>query len=487
MRFKKLRRFKKDVDYEIKHKINFDFTQKADGESDDVYIEGYANRAVMDDGKKVIDRGQEHIPSKEWSIDEWMKNPIIFLNHNRDMIIGKGVEAEIRKEGLWIKVQISNSKDKEISKVRDLIKEGILKTFSVGIDVKSEQVEEDGSLTLKGVNLLETSVVSIPMNQESFFEISTKSLKIHSVDKISFRILRAKGALVAAAIHNKISELLQADKEFSRAEILVKVASDAGVSATELFDILAGNTLSIDEDVLKSFSSNLTLDFDELKKLNKSDVNISDPDSELIPEDEEDVDEDLADDDEDEEDEEEKKKKEIDDKICELITKSLKDGEEQDAAISSVILDIKKDHDQTLSKRNWDVIFKTIEDFSKKEVSQEVNGLEATLQAALQTNLLLSQMIGKFDDLNKSIASLQPLMSDASQDEELELSDDEEDEDLLDDDKSDDTKNEDDLLADDKSDDEEEEDEEDSSKSLDIMSKYRADLRKKLNSFNKNK
>jgi len=74
----------------------------------------------MDDGKKVIDRGQEHIPSKEWSIDEWMKNPIIFLNHNRDMIIGKGVEAEIRKEGLWIKVQISNSKDKEISKVRDL-------------------------------------------------------------------------------------------------------------------------------------------------------------------------------------------------------------------------------------------------------------------------------------------------------------------------------------------------------------------------------
>lgn len=483
MKFNPLKRFKKNSNFDVSNKFNFEFSTKEDNSSEDVYIEGYANRAVRDDGTKVVDRGREHIPSKEWMVDEWMKNPVIFFNHDRDMIIGKGVAAEIREEGLWIKVKISNSDDPGIKKVRDLIKEGILKTFSVGIDIGSEEVDKDGTLILKRVNLLETSVVSIPMNQESFFSISQKSLEKDSTEKIHARILKAKGALVAAAIHNRISEMMQADKDFSRAEALAKVASDAGVSSVELFDILSGNTLSIEEDILQSFASNFEMNFEELEKLNKQDIQNADPDSDLLPEDEEEVEEELEENEEkpedepkpEDEDEEEKKAKALDEKISKLILDSLTSGKNQDVAISEVILEVKKEFDQTLSKRNWDTIFKSVEDFNKKEMSQTTNGLEASLQAQLQTNILLSQMIGKFDELNKTLESLKPLMGvpDPIEDDQ-ELMEEEDEEDTLSDDEE---------LTDEENKGEEEEEEEENTKTLDILNNYSANLKKKLEGF----
>ena len=255
---------------DLAKRLDFDFEYKAkDAKTGELFIEGWANRA-MKDGAKVIDRGKEHIPGTEWKVDEWKKNPIIFFNHDRDMPIGKGVAVKVSDEGLWIKAKISKSDVPEIKKVRDLIEEKILKTFSVGIDVDSEE-DVEGVLHLKGVNLLETSVVSLPMNQESDFETSTKMMKEEPKEKIAEKICNAKGAYVAGAVHNAIYENMN-NEDFSREEALNKISQQAEISLEQLFEILAGNTIAITEEQIQAFSTVLGMDGAKLGELNQADI-----------------------------------------------------------------------------------------------------------------------------------------------------------------------------------------------------------------------
>lgn len=301
-------------------------------------IEGFANRAVKD-GADVIDRGKEHIPTSEWNIKEFQENPIIFFNHDRDMPIGKALSTKVTPDGLKMKVLISNSKDPVISKVRDLIEEGILQTFSVGIDVGSEEQKSDGTITLKNVNLLETSVVSIPMNQESFFQISKSYLKDTPSREIAVDIANAKGAWVAAAIHQRIFDLQKEDPDFNRPDALTELATAAEVSQDELLDVLAGNTVSVEENILKAASAVLGIDIELLTELNDGDKAVADPDDQLRPEDkpeeeetelEEDEEEELAeeeDPDEELQEEEEEEEKALEE---EEDTEELQDDEEEE-------------------------------------------------------------------------------------------------------------------------------------------------------------
>lgn len=130
-------------------------------------IEGWANKAV-------VDRGGDIINKDAWKLDNFGKNAMILYNHDRNKPIGKAVAVEPRDEGLYIKARISGSSDPEITKIRDLIREGILNTFSVGFDCKNEEKSADGHNVIKEAELFEVSVVTLPMNQDSTFTVSKK-------------------------------------------------------------------------------------------------------------------------------------------------------------------------------------------------------------------------------------------------------------------------------------------------------------------------
>ena len=132
-----------------------------------VNIEGWANKAV-------VDRGGDIINKEAWNLDNFHKNAMILYNHDRDKPIGKAIKVEPRDEGLYIKARISGSSDPEITKIRDLIREGILNTFSVGFDCKREEKSEGGVNEIKEAELFEVSVVTLPMNQDSTFTVSKK-------------------------------------------------------------------------------------------------------------------------------------------------------------------------------------------------------------------------------------------------------------------------------------------------------------------------
>ena len=136
------------------------------GDEADLVIEGFANKAV-------IDRGGDLIPPKAWMLEEFKDNPIIFFNHNRDLPIGRAISVKVTEDGLIIRVLLSNSDSEFMKHIRTLIKEGILKTFSVGFDpMDSEEKADEGHNVINKANLLEVSIVSLPMNQESTFDVA---------------------------------------------------------------------------------------------------------------------------------------------------------------------------------------------------------------------------------------------------------------------------------------------------------------------------
>lgn len=153
---------------------------KAQDSKGGVTIEGWANKAV-------VDRGGDIINKDAWNVDNFKKNAIILFNHDKNQPIGKAIAVEPREEGLYIKAKISGSADPGISKVRDLIKEGVLNAFSVGFDSTNETKSADGYNEIKAAELFEVSVVSIPMNQDSLFSTT----KLYDIDSVRTKAVEA--------------------------------------------------------------------------------------------------------------------------------------------------------------------------------------------------------------------------------------------------------------------------------------------------------
>lgn len=103
----------------------------------------------------------------------YLTNPIILLQHDRDEPIGKATKVEQRKDGFWIEADIY--KDACDAKTWNRIKNGILKTFSIGFRLKKWEYKKNANgdevCHITECIIFETSVVSIPMNSASIFGI----------------------------------------------------------------------------------------------------------------------------------------------------------------------------------------------------------------------------------------------------------------------------------------------------------------------------
>ncbi len=150
-----------------------DFKVKSQTEKNgDVIIEGWANPATVDRTKELID-------SETWMLDNYNKNPIVLFNHGKDpsfglLPVGKALAVKATPDGLYCKIKVSNSDEPRIKAVRDLTSEGILQTFSVGFDGGEEVKDAEGVTRISGPELLEISIVTLPMNQDATFSLASK-------------------------------------------------------------------------------------------------------------------------------------------------------------------------------------------------------------------------------------------------------------------------------------------------------------------------
>ena len=130
-------------------------TKRLDG--DQWEVSGYASTYDRDLGDDVVVPG-----AFRKSLDSG--RPVRFLyQHDTRQPIGKTLELREDDRGLFGKFAIS--KTAQGGDVRTLLKDGALDSFSIGYLPKESEIDKKaGVRRLKEVELLEVSVVSIPMN-----------------------------------------------------------------------------------------------------------------------------------------------------------------------------------------------------------------------------------------------------------------------------------------------------------------------------------
>lgn len=137
-------------------------------EGDKRLIAGYANTKNLDRMNEIV----EPTAFKN-TIKEWMKNPVILRGHDPNSIIGRGLEAKIDSKGLWIKAEIASDTEKA-NETWALIKQKMLKAFSIGYQIIKDEVVERAGKRIRRIldlDLLEVSVLGLPANRESLFDM----------------------------------------------------------------------------------------------------------------------------------------------------------------------------------------------------------------------------------------------------------------------------------------------------------------------------
>ena len=134
--------------------------------SNNLKIAGYANTTAKD-------RAGDIITANAWAkgVENFRRNPVLLYQHKHENPIGKVSKITVDKKGIFVEADVSQAAEQQHS-VQTLIKDGALKSFSVGFKVKDGKYNrEDDSMLITDVELLEISVVSVPCNQDSLFSI----------------------------------------------------------------------------------------------------------------------------------------------------------------------------------------------------------------------------------------------------------------------------------------------------------------------------
>jgi HK97 family phage prohead protease len=243
---KKIKYLDCKVEFDKKH-----ITKSVDG---GLYIEGYANTIDKDRVGDVV------LPTAfEKSLPNYLKNPVLLYQHSWDNVIGKVIDAKVTDNGLWVKAYVSSSKDCE--DIRTKIKEGILKTFSIGYDEKeAERDELTKTNYVKDIELLEISIVSIPANPNAIFTQSIEE-KFMKKDKASQsdKPERLRGESHSECMHRIISMLMDSEHNYPQDRA---VAAAYSICGEKDFDV---ETLKLLIEKIDALLTNLTQEKEKQK------------------------------------------------------------------------------------------------------------------------------------------------------------------------------------------------------------------------------
>lgn len=140
---------------------------KSNTETETITIEGYANTVAKDRAYDVITADAWTAPE---ALTNYKKNPIILFSHDYTRPIGKCVELRPDNNGLYISADIVKATDPA---VYSMIENEILKTFSVGFRcLEADWHDISDTFIITKLELFEISVVAVPCNQDSTFQVA---------------------------------------------------------------------------------------------------------------------------------------------------------------------------------------------------------------------------------------------------------------------------------------------------------------------------
>lgn len=204
-------------------------------EDNSLVIAGYANTSDRD-------RMGDIVKPEAWAkgIDNFRLNPILLLQHDHDKPIGKVTSVVVDKKGLFVEAVLSSAAESNYG-VNTLIRDGVLKSFSVGFMVKDASYDkQEDILFIEDVELLEISVVSVPANQYSLF--SVKKSFDNDEEYNTFRKSFAKEEEVDTSITEEVKveepvEEVIEEKQVFAEEGKIPLTVDEGVSTTTKPDV----------------------------------------------------------------------------------------------------------------------------------------------------------------------------------------------------------------------------------------------------------
>jgi HK97 family phage prohead protease/HK97 family phage major capsid protein len=257
--------------------LNSAFTKElptAEDTIESIYIEGYAST-------NDVDRAGDVVPKSVWEkgIENYLKNPIILSQHDHDDPIGRMVSHKIDSKGLWIKARISAA-----AEVFNLIKDEVLTAFSIGFRVLDAEYNAATELfVIKELELMEISVVSVPCNQNTLFNLS-KAFD-NAEDYTKFKAQFAPKGDSAKGLENpdgnmstikkewkmdpKELELMLANAAKSAAEQATKSLLDAQAAAKAVTDAKLAADAEMDARVKAAVSAQISVGESGAEKLLK--------------------------------------------------------------------------------------------------------------------------------------------------------------------------------------------------------------------------
>ena len=191
-------------------KKEFVLTDFHDLETDGVLrISGYANNKHIAD--RYGDIPTEYNRSYVYELEEYRRNPVLLMDHDHDVshMVGSVTNIFEDEKGLYFEAEISNSDLPIIKHARQLIKEGHLKTVSIGGVWLYEDLQNPSHLTL--AKIFEISLVAVPADTYAVFEPKTPSETAKTAPRMDLR-----GAFVKLAVFEmkkKISEFEAKSKQ----------------------------------------------------------------------------------------------------------------------------------------------------------------------------------------------------------------------------------------------------------------------------------
>lgn len=189
-----------------------------------IYIEGYAST-------NDVDRAGDVVSASVWEqgLVNYLNNPIILANHDYDDPIGRMVEHKIDSKGLWIKARISAA-----AEIYGLVKDGVVTAFSIGFRIVDAEYNSAAEIfVIKKIELMEISVVSVPCNQNTLFDLS-KAFN-DDVDYKQFKSQFAPKGNSAKGLESGTDAESTTTKELDMTpEELQKMLADAAKSAADL-------------------------------------------------------------------------------------------------------------------------------------------------------------------------------------------------------------------------------------------------------------
>ncbi len=143
------------------------------GESEVIKVSGYANfSGKVEDGDVFIDLVGDVVVPSGIDVTTWKKNPQLLLQHDRHTTVGRGASVVKKKDGLFIEAEVHAGAMSPEDFYR--VKAGLLCYFSIGFRTLAGEFKKVGDRSVYFITkslLMEVSIVGIPCNGESSFQI----------------------------------------------------------------------------------------------------------------------------------------------------------------------------------------------------------------------------------------------------------------------------------------------------------------------------